>query len=65
MPETHQPSASPRHVSLQIYAVYGGFFIIMSYLWGWAVDKQRPDTGDWIGTAVALAGVCVAFFWPR
>ena len=49
----------------QVYAVYGGFFIILSYLWGWAVDKERPDVGDWVGSAIALAGVCVAFFWPR
>ena len=50
--------------SPQVYAVYGGFFIILSYLWGWAVDGTRPDTGDWVGSAIAVAGACVAFFWP-
>lgn len=50
---------------LQLYAVYGGFFIILSYLWGWAVDGVRPDTGDWVGSGIAIAGACVAFFWPR
>jgi len=25
--------------------VYGGFFILLSFAWGWAVDKERPDTG--------------------
>lgn len=50
--------------SVQIYAVYGGFFIVLSFLWGWAVDGQRPDTGDWVGSGIAVAGACVAFFWP-
>lgn len=27
------------------FAAYGGFFIVYSYGWGWALDKQRPDTG--------------------
>jgi drug/metabolite transporter superfamily protein YnfA len=49
----------------RVYAVYGGFFIALSYLWGWAVDGVRPDTGDWVGTAIAGAGVLLALFWPR
>lgn len=43
----------------------GGFFIVLSYLWGWAVDGMRPDAGDWIGCSVALVGVCIAMFWRR
>ena len=27
------------------HAVYGGFFILLSFAWGWAVDRERPDTG--------------------
>ena len=27
------------------HAVYGGFFIVLSYAWGWAVDRERPDAG--------------------
>lgn len=48
----------------QVYAVYGAFFIVLSYLWGWAVDGVRPDAGDWTGSAIAVAGGCIAFFWP-
>jgi small multidrug resistance family-3 protein len=59
------PCAQPTDNFGRIYAVYGGFFILLSYLWGWAVDKQKPDTGDWIGTGIAMVGVLVAFFWPR
>ena len=61
----HQlPAFTPSHPPLQVYAVYGAVFIIMSYLWGWAVDGVRPDTGDWVGSAIAVAGGFLAFFWP-
>jgi len=59
------PTLQPVDNFGRVYAVYGGFFILLSYLWGWAVDGVRPDIADWVGSAVALAGVLVAFFWPR
>jgi len=49
----------------RIYAVYGGFFIVYSYGWGWLLDKERPDVGDFAGAGVALSGVCLCWFWPR
>jgi drug/metabolite transporter superfamily protein YnfA len=49
----------------RVYAVYGGIFIVLSYLWGWALDGDRPDVGDCVGAAIAIAGVAVAWFWPR
>jgi small multidrug resistance family-3 protein len=49
----------------RIYAAYGGVFVIMSLLWGWAVDGHRPDSFDWIGAAIVAAGVAVIFFGPR
>lgn len=58
------PCAQPTDNFGRIYAVYGCFFIVLSYLWGWGVDGVRPDTGDWIGSGIAMAGGCVAFFWP-
>lgn len=39
------PTAQPTADFGRVYAVYGGFFIILSYLWGWAVDGVRPDLG--------------------
>ena len=59
------PCAQPMDNFGRVYAVYGGFFVLLSYLWGWAVDKVQPDTGDWVGTAIALTGCLIAFFWPR
>ncbi|CAL5221999.1 g4287 [Coccomyxa viridis] len=59
------PTAQPILNFGRIYAVYGGFFIVLSYAWGWAVDRERPDAGDCIGALVAIAGVAVAFFFPR
>lgn len=39
------PTAQPPPTFGRLYAVYGGFFIVLSFLWGWAVDKERPDAG--------------------
>ncbi len=44
---------------------YGGIFILLSYGWGWALDGDKPDIGDIIGTVVAVVGVLLAWFWPR
>ncbi|GAX22200.1 pre-rRNA-processing protein TSR4 [Fistulifera solaris] len=48
----------------RIYAVYGGFFIALSLLWGWGLDGDRPDVGDLVGSLVALIGVLLMLFWP-
>lgn len=45
--------------------IAGGVFVVMSYGWGWAVDGDKPDTGDWVGTAIVITGVLLAWFWPR
>jgi small multidrug resistance family-3 protein len=47
------------------YAAYGGFFIVLSLLWGWWVDGQAPDRWDVIGAGIALVGVLVLFYAPR
>lgn len=60
------PTLQPEGATFsRVYAVYGGIFIVMAYGWGWVVDGDKPDTGDFVGAAVALAGVTVAWFWPR
>ncbi|KAH7282198.1 hypothetical protein KP509_35G018200 [Ceratopteris richardii] len=47
------------------YALYGGFFICASFLWGWALDGQRPDLWDIIGSVITLIGVLLIMFIPR
>ncbi len=49
----------------RVYAAYGGWFVALSLLWGWLVDKQAPDQYDIIGGLLCLAGVGVIMYWPR
>ena len=49
----------------RVYAVYGGFFIVLSLLWGWYFDGNRPDRADAIGGTTAIVGVCIMMYWPR
>ncbi len=59
------PCLQPTNSFGRVYAVYGGFFIVLSFLLGWALDGDKPDRGDLIGAIIALAGVGVVMFWPR
>jgi small multidrug resistance family-3 protein len=61
-----QPSAASDGFA-RIYAAYGGFFIVLSYLLGWALEGEsaKPDVGDLVGGAISLVGVGVIMFWPR
>ncbi len=49
----------------RVYAVYGGFFIGLSLLWGWGLDGDRPDRADVVGSLIALVGVGLMMYWPR
>ena len=49
----------------RVYAPYGGFFIVLSLLWGWLLDGNKPDQMDLIGGAVSLLGVAMMMYWPR
>lgn len=57
---TLQPSTFGR-----TYAAYGGVFVVLSLLWGWMVERVRPDVPDIVGALVCLAGVAVIMYWPR
>jgi len=47
------------------YAAYGGVFVVMSVVWGWAVDRVLPDRWDLMGAALCLIGVAVIMYMPR
>ena len=49
----------------RVYAAYGGIFIIFSLLWGWGIDKKKPDHYDWIGAGIALIGASIIIWTPR
>ena len=59
------PTLQPLDNFGRVYAVYGGFFVLLSYLWGWVVDGVRPDLVDWITCAVVMTAVMMAYFYPR
>ena len=47
------------------YAAYGGIFVVLSLLWGWLVEKVKPDSYDISGAIIILAGAAIIFYAPR
>lgn len=58
------PTYQPAHFG-RVYAAYGGWFVVLSILWGWGIDRIVPDRYDLLGGAMCLAGVAVIMYWPR
>jgi small multidrug resistance family-3 protein len=58
------PTYQPAHFG-RVYAAYGGWFIVLSILWGWQVDRITPDRFDLVGGFICLAGVAIIIYWPR
>ncbi len=58
------PTYQPAHFG-RVYAAYGGWFVVLSILWGQVVDNTPPDRFDIIGGALCLVGVGVIMYWPR
>jgi small multidrug resistance family-3 protein len=58
------PTYQPAHFG-RVYAAYGGWFIVLSIIWGWGVDQIPPDRYDVLGVAICLVGVAVIMYWPR
>lgn len=57
---TLHPTAAGR-----VYAAYGGVYISVALAWLWAVDGVRPQTADYVGVVLCLAGMGVIMFAPR
>jgi small multidrug resistance family-3 protein len=49
----------------KVYATYGGIFVVSSIIWGYWVDKKKPDRFEIIGSVIVLIGVAVIFYFPR
>lgn len=49
----------------RVYAAYGGVFVVLSVLWGWGIDRVRPDRYEVLGALICLVGVAVIMYWPR
>jgi small multidrug resistance family-3 protein len=58
------PTYQPAHFG-RVYAAYGGWFVVLSLLWGWAVDRVVPDRFDVAGGLICLIGVGIIMYWPR
>jgi len=58
------PTFQPSHFG-RVYAAYGGVFVVLSLIWGWLVDRHRPDRFDIVGGLLCLVGVGVMMYWPR
>lgn len=58
------PTYQPAHFG-RVYAAYGGWFVVLSLAWGWALDGARPDRFDLLGGLLCLAGVGVIMYAPR
>ena len=58
------PTYQPAHFG-RVYAAYGGWFVVLSLLWGWAVDHIQPDRFDLFGSILCLIGVAVIMYGPR
>ena len=59
------PCLQPTSDFGRIYAIYGGFFIVLAFAWARQFDGYMPDIGDFIGAVIALFGVLVIMLWPR
>ena len=49
----------------RVYAAYGGWFVVLSMLWGWGIDRIAPDRYDVVGGLLCLIGVAVMMYAPR
>ena len=49
----------------KVYAAYGGIFVVSSLVWGYWIDKKKPDKFEIFGSIVVLIGIGIMFYFPR
>ena len=49
----------------KVYAAYGGIFVVFSLLWGYWIDKKKPDRFEIFGSIVVLIGISIMFYFTR
>ena len=49
----------------KVYAAYGGIFVMSSLVWGYWIDKKKPDKFEILGSVIVLTGIAVMFYFPR
>lgn len=59
------PTFQPIETFGRTFAIYGGFFILLSFLWAYLFEGTKMDAGDGIGCAIAMIGVLTIWFYPR
>lgn len=47
------------------YAAYGGVYVSVAIVWLWFVQGVRPQTSDWLGVGLCIAGMAVIMFGNR
>jgi len=58
------PTLQPSNFG-RVYAAYGGIFVVMAIIWGFIIDKKRPDRFEIIGGFIVLIGAFIIFYTPR
>lgn len=58
------PTLQPANFG-RVQAAYSGIFLLVALLWGWGVDRVRPDKFDVLGATIALVGMLIIMYAPR
>lgn len=55
----------PAEAAGRAFAAYGGIYILMSLVWMWLAEGQRPDRWDLGGAAICLIGSALILLQNR
>jgi small multidrug resistance family-3 protein len=58
------PTPQPANFG-RVYAAYGGVFIFSSFIWGFLIDRKRPDKYEIVGSLIVILGAAIIYYSPR